>query len=184
MRLSHTTWGGILFSPPLAANTLTPGRDRACWGIAQHLKSALNADYKKIACRLENPVAGDEPVIVGIRDYNAWSNNFNDFPLLTVYRRGASGEYLDIVDATIAYYLPTLADQDDSPGILHWVESRIARALHDYDSQFFGGTIDTRHVNLLLGSLRSDYGLGVLPGTEASAFPFVRINFQFQEIGV
>jgi hypothetical protein len=173
-----------MFSPPLAAETLLPGRDRACWEIAEYLKNAANQDYRAIAPRLADPILGDEPVIVGIRDYNAWSNNFNDFPLLTVYRRGSGGEYAEVCDATAAYYLPSLAMQDTVPGILRWVETRLVRNMHKFDARFMQGNPDQRHSNLDLRNLRTEYGLGVLPQSEVSAFPFFRINFQFEEIGV
>jgi hypothetical protein len=173
-----------MFSPPLAAETLLPGRDRACWEIAEYLKNAVNQDYQAIRDRLADPISGAEPAIVGIRDYNAWSNNFNDFPLLSVYRRGSSGEYVEICDATAAYYLPSLAMQDTVPGILRWVETRLVRNLHHLDARFRQGPLDARHSNLLLKNMRSEYGIGVLPQSEVSAFPFFRINFQFEEIGV
>ncbi|HEY9826050.1 MAG TPA: hypothetical protein V6D19_11415 [Stenomitos sp.] len=171
-----------MFSPPFAPETLLPTRDRACWEIAQFLKARLNADYQAIASQLTDPITSAEPVVRGIRDYNAWANTFNEFPLLTVYRRGASGEFLEQVEAAIAYYLPTMALQDQVPGILRWVETRIVRSLQQYDV-FFAGQ-DIRHANLQLQGLRSEYGIGVLPGTEVSAFPFLRINLNFEEIGV
>lgn len=172
-----------MFSPPLAADTLLPIRDRACWEIAQLLKQKLNADYAAISHELEAPILGNEPVVVGIADYNAWTNNFQDFPFLAVYRTSSEGDCLEICNAVVAYYLPTMAMQDEVPGILRWVQTRIVRAL-GANNGFFGGQTDLLHANIPEQRFRCEEGIGVLPGTEVSAFPFFRIIFQFQEIGV
>lgn len=170
-----------MFAPPFAAQTFLPTRDRPCWEIAQHLKTQLNADYQAIADQLENPITHPEPVVRAIADYNGWANNFDEFPYLTCYRTTTSGEYLERVSATIAYYLPSMAIQDECPGILRWVELRIARHLAKY-SDFYPPD-ESIHAHIL-GNLRGEYGIGVLPGSEVSTFPFIRINFDFQELGV
>lgn len=166
----------------LAANTILPTRDRPCWEIAQHLQQKLNAEYQAILAELPDPVTEANAVVVSIRDYNAWTNNFGDFPLLCVYRTGSQDQYLDLSDAVAAYYLPSMAVQDEQPGILRWVESRIARALTDYPIWAMGG--QDLHANVITTNMRSEYGLGAFPGTDAIAFPFLRVRFQFQEIGV
>lgn len=167
---------------PLAANTLLPERDRACYEIAAHLRDRLNAEYQAISGQLANPAGGSSPVVVTIADYNAWTNNFNDFPLLTCYRNGSRGDYLELCQGVVAYYLPSMAVQAEVPGILRWVETRIARELAKY-SDFYQGNPDERHAHIL-GNFSSEYGIGVLPQTETSAFPFFRITFDFEEIGV
>lgn len=166
----------------LESNTLLPTSDRACYEIAEHLRDELNSEYGRISSSLPNPVQGDRPVVQTILDYNGWSNNFGDFPLLAVYRNGSSGQYLEQCEGVVAYYLPSLASVEEAPGILRWVETRIARRLAGY-SDFFMGNPDRRHANVLRVT-RSDYGLGVLPGSETVAFPFFRIFFDFEEIGV
>jgi len=170
----------MVFSPPFAADTLLPNSDRACREIAEYLKATLNADYQSIASQLTNPLQGPTPVVVGVREWNAWSNNQLDFPLLCVFRRGSVG--LEQCEATVAYYLPSMAVQDQMPGILRWVETRIIRALQRYSDFFAGGSVDTRHANINHKDIRTEYGF--IPNQGVVAFPFVFIQFNFEEIGV
>ncbi len=173
--------GRSMFSPPLAADTLLPSSDRACREIVEYLRDALNEDYCNIRDLLDNPIFGDNPVVVGIREWNAWSNNFNDFPLLCVYRRGSVG--LELCEATVIYYLPSLAVQDEKPGLLRWVETRIVRGLERLATDWRGGPVDALHVNVLLDpKTRTEYGFSLK--NETTAFPFVAIDFSFEEIGV
>lgn len=171
----------MFLNPPLAADTLLPTSDRACREIAEYLRDALNEDYRNIRDLLDNPILEDAPVVVAIRDWNAWSNNFNDFPLLCVYRRGSVG--LELCEASVIYYLPSLAVQDEKPGLLRWVETRIVRGLERLAHCWEGGTVDTLHVNVLSEpKFRTEYGFSLK--NETTAFPFVNIDFNFEEIGV
>lgn len=166
---------------PLAADTLTPESDRACRELAEYLKDTLNANYKAIAHTLAMPLNGETPVVVSYRDWNAWANPHNDFPLLCVYRRGSVG--LSLCEATAIYYLPNLAALDATPGILRWVETRILRCLERYSEGWFAGSADLRHANVLSEpTFRSTYDFGI--GANNNTFPFVAIDFNFEEIGV
>lgn len=170
-----------MFAPPIAMDTLTPDNDRATQELAEYLRDVLNEDYFAIAHQLEAPILGDRPVVVGAIGWNSWSNNFNDFPLLCVYRRGSVG--LDLCEATVNYYLPSMAIQDQLPGILRWVETRIMRALYRYSEDFKASVADLRHAQVLSEPLfRSNYGF--LANQKEAAFPFVSIEFNFEEIGV
>ncbi len=160
----------------LGADTLTPAYDRATRYLAEYLRDNLNADFAKIAVTMP-PELGDRAV-VGIRDYNSFSNSMDDFPLLSVYRTGSRGEAMAESSAIAAYYLPSLAIQEQVPGIMRWVEVRMMRALERRMMPFD----DSQPVIIETAQARSEYQIGLLPGTTVP-FPYLKLFFDFVEIG-
>jgi hypothetical protein len=158
----------------LGADTLSPTADRATRYLAEYLRDTLNAEAKALTLP---PELGDR-VIVGFREYNAFNFVGEDFPALAVYRTGSRGEALAESSAIAAYYLPGMAIQEQQPGIMRWVETRIARALERIRVPFD----DERPVFTQLESMRSEYQIGLLPGTSVP-FPFLKVFFDFVEIG-
>jgi hypothetical protein len=156
----------------LGADTLTPTTDRATRYLAEFLRDTLNAESKA----LDLPPEFGERVVIDIREYNAF--NFTEFPALAVYRTGSRGEAMAESSAIAAYYLPSMAAQEKQPGIMRWVETRIARALERIRVPFD----DERPVFTLLEPMRSEYQIGLLPGTSVQ-FPFLKVFFDFVEIG-
>jgi hypothetical protein len=68
------------------------------------------------------------------------------------------------------------------PGILRWVETLIIRALQRYSDFLNGGLVDTRHANVDHKAIRTEYGF--IPNQGVVAFPFIFVQFNFEEIGV
>lgn len=143
---------------------LTPKSDDSCKNLALYLQQELNAAYT------------EAQVVATVRDYNGFSGLVADFPLLTVYRTGSNGSALQNSDGVVAYYLPSLTAQEQTPGILNWVEKNIAALLGSY------GQVN-RCIQIELGSLRSEQRIGRVPDS-AIAFPFLKIYFKFLDYDI
>jgi hypothetical protein len=160
----------------LGADTLSPSTDRATRFLAEYLRDSINADWLRIRGAV-TPDLGDRAVI-GIREYDAFNFVSEDFPALVVYRTGSRGEGLGDSNAVAAYYLPSLAEQERQPGIMRWIETRIARALERLGMAFD----DAQPVVVDMAGARSEYQIGLLPGSNIP-FPYLKIFFDFTEIG-
>jgi hypothetical protein len=160
----------------LGADTLTPDRDRATRYLAEYLRDNLNADFAAIASTMP-PELGDR-AIVSIRDFNSFNFTGDEFPALAVYRTGSKGEAFGESSAIAAYYLPSMAAQEQQPGIMRWVEVRIIRALERRGMAFD----DDQPVVTDLSQSRSEYQIGLLPGL-GTPFPYLKVFFDFTEIG-
>lgn len=143
---------------------LTPELDHSCDSLAKYLQQELNCAYPKAK------------VVTTTLGYNGYSTVVADFPLLTVYRTGSSREALNLSDAVIAYYLPSLTVQDQMPGILNWVEKTIAALLGSY------GRVN-RCIQIQMDSLRSEQRIGRIPESTI-AFPYLKIYFKFLDYDI
>ncbi|NJM56244.1 MAG: hypothetical protein HC857_00580 [Synechococcales cyanobacterium RU_4_20] len=159
----------------LSPTAVSPLEDTTMVALATFLQSHLNNAYLGTSSLTEQ-AGGQTPVVAGIRAHNTFLNVTDEFPLLMVYRTDSKGAGLLTSEAIAAYYLPSYAECDRTPGIFRWVELEIARAL----SGIRGCCPESPHILLNgLQALRSEYRFFA---TDNGVFPLLRVFFSFTEI--
>ena len=146
---------------------ITPTHDPTLEHLALYLKEGLNE-----AARLHGSVC-----VVGVNTYSSLIQATDQFPLLQVYRMRSRGSSLDECQVEIAYYLPSMVEQQTLPAMCRWVEKTICGLLADYEYT------DTVCLEFDLDTLRSEYGIGMRQiGTATVPFPGLKIQVMFKDL--
>lgn len=161
--------------------SITPESDAACRAIATYLQEKINADYEAIKSTLPSPWDQWTGIVTTVRDYNAQLSTHEDFPQLQVFRQGSTGEAMSQCEGLMRYYLPTVIEYEQLPGLFRWMETRISRHLSFYNNCALQEPV--RVIIQSLNQMRSQYAF-YRPDGGGNIFPLLEISFQFSEIGV
>lgn len=153
--------------------SITPQADGPLEDLLIFLKDYLNEQAAEFYSSISEPV---QSAVVGLKSVQSDLSSVLEFPLLMGYRRQFSGEYFEVCEARIDYFLlVNVATRLGQSAMFTWVAKHLALALDDYNAMDEGclKVVGVGTASILYAQVQGKAG----PIT----IPFLRIDFKFED---